>query len=134
MACERKPVPATPLSREVMGTSLALITSGAPGTVRSHSEWLLTAGFPPLLEYITVIPCRGSKNWKKAKREILTVSELKPQNYVTPSVPKCKIELSTSLEETRVVIPCSRCCATCASNTLKASGICIHRSITINNH
>lgn len=56
MACDRKPLPGTPLSREVMGMKLKLIASGIEGTVRSHSQWLLVVASPPLFEHMTVIP------------------------------------------------------------------------------
>lgn len=52
----RKPVPDTPLRRDVIGTKVKFITSGIEGTVRSHSQWLLVEGSPPLLEHMTVIP------------------------------------------------------------------------------
>ena len=58
MAWDRKPLPGTPLRREVMGRKLNRIASGADGTVRSHSQWLSANASPPLLVFITVIPCR----------------------------------------------------------------------------
>ena len=58
MACDKKPLPGRPLSREVMGMKLKLMASGIPATVGSHSQWLLASGAPPLFEHITVIPCK----------------------------------------------------------------------------
>jgi len=57
MACDKKPLPGTPLSREVTGMKLKSIASGIDGTVGSHSLWLISNGSPPLLAHITVIPC-----------------------------------------------------------------------------
>lgn len=56
MAWDKKPFPETPLRREVIGMKLKLIASGIEGTVRSHSQWLLVDGSPPLFEHMTVIP------------------------------------------------------------------------------
>lgn len=41
----------------MIGTKVKLIASGSAGTVRTHSQWLLTDGSPPLFEFITVTPC-----------------------------------------------------------------------------
>lgn len=59
MAWDRKPLPGTPLRREVMGMKLKWMASGIEGTVRSHSQWLSAAGSPPRFERITVIPCNA---------------------------------------------------------------------------
>lgn len=58
MAWDKKPLPGTPLRREVIGIKLKLIASGFDGTVSSHSQWLLAVGSPPLFEHITVNPCK----------------------------------------------------------------------------
>lgn len=57
MAWDKKPLPGTPLRREVIGIKLNWTASGIDGTVRSHSQWLSANASPPLLELITVIPC-----------------------------------------------------------------------------
>lgn len=79
MAWDKKPLPGTPLRREVMGMKLKWMASGIDGTVKSHSQWLSAFVSPPLFELITVIPCNtfagpnfGREN--RASQVVATIS------------------------------------------------------------
>lgn len=62
IACDKKPLPGTPLRSEVIGMKLKAIASGIEGTVKSHSLCVFAVKSPPLFEHITVTPCNRKKN------------------------------------------------------------------------
>lgn len=56
MACDKKPFPGTPGSKDVIGMKSKLMASGIEGTVSNHSQCVVDVRSPPLFEHITVIP------------------------------------------------------------------------------
>lgn len=120
MAWDRKPLPGTPLSKEVIGMKLKWIASGIDGTVRSHSQWLALDGSPPLFEHITVIPCIYQfckfLNLSVTKRENLRLQE------------SCRAKIASKMTEPTSFWPpveMSRKVTGCEPNTSNARGVCM---------
>lgn len=80
MACDKKPLPGTPLRRDVIGMKLKWIASGIDGTVRSHSQCVFADKSPPLFEHITVIPYTKDQVRQCQQSSELNVSRLKVKN------------------------------------------------------